>query len=420
MSESEVFFLQILALALGGVLAASGLLVFCYVRALSDGREGEPLSADPPQIEVWMPVRNGGPELRSSLESLLQMDYPNFFVRVVIDNAADPAVPIVEEMQRDDCRLRYEILNKEATSRSLFNSSLVQFFDHLDARSELLVSCCADMNLPRNYYRNQAAAMSDESVGCTLGNRWYCPRSDSWGSIFRYLYNVGAVAPMWLFNIPWGGAIALRPDDVRAAGLLEAWQSGMVDDAPIPSALKRIGKRFVFVPQLLVFEDEPISIAACFNFLERQLMWTRLYNPQWPVVVVSVLGLFLLCVLPWSVAAATAIAGRYDVTACVIVIFVCFWMGVGLLLSALEIAARRVIKANGQFVPKWTPSITARVILAIPAAFSFFLAALLKVSFAKYITWSNVTYDVGRPFDIRIVGDRNGATAAVLTNELSL
>jgi cellulose synthase/poly-beta-1,6-N-acetylglucosamine synthase-like glycosyltransferase len=57
----------------------------------------------------------------------------------------------------------------------------------------------ADAVPHRWWLRDLVAPLSDPRVGVATGNRWYMPEHANWGSLVRYLWNVGAVVQVW-FN----------------------------------------------------------------------------------------------------------------------------------------------------------------------------------------------------------------------------
>lgn len=395
--------------AIGGAAAAlwiaSAGTVIGFRRACRRRRKTSLGASPPARVDVLMPVRNGGPDLRRALEHLSSLDYPNYYVHVVIDRPDDPAVPIVCELRERfaDGRLRYEFLTERPATRSLLCSALVQVFNRLDDDCDLLAVCAADMNFPSNYFINLTAPMTDPEIGCTLGNRWYHPPSDSFGSIMRYLYNAGAIIPMWLLSIPWGGAAALRPDDVRRSGLLERWKRGMVEDAPIAEAVRRIDKRLAFVPELIVPNDDPIGTAACYEFLKRQLMWTRLYHDHWPSVVVGTALTTAVTLSPWCAAAVALLADRPATAGTFAAVGFAYWCGFALLLWVLQHTVQGILERNGQRAPSWSPGLMLRITAAIPLALLFYCAAMVQTTFLRRVRWSNVEYEIRGPYDVRMI-----------------
>src|SRR5207249_7179328 len=43
----------------------------------------------------------------------------------------------------------------------------------------------------------------------TTGIRWFAP-PEGWGSLVRHLYNAGSLPQMFVFDLAWGGSLALR------------------------------------------------------------------------------------------------------------------------------------------------------------------------------------------------------------------
>jgi hypothetical protein len=151
-------------------------------------------------------------------------------------------------------------LHEKRRTCSLIGSCLVQFVSELDDSCKLVAFADADMVVPPHWLREMASALVDPTVGTTLGNRWYAPSSAKWGTLVRYMWNVGAVVPMWLFDIPWSGASVMRLSDVHRSGLAEQWGHGMVEDTPIKTAVQSLGLKLTFMPQLINVNREDIPL----------------------------------------------------------------------------------------------------------------------------------------------------------------
>src|SRR5262249_25516930 len=147
--------------------------------------------------------------------SLLIQDYPDFELRIIVDSREDPAWDLVQEILRqhkaDEASLNNSArkygscsgihlttLREKRQTCSLIGSCLVQFVGERDDSCKLVAFADADMVVPPYWLRELAGALVDPAVGTTLGNRWYAPSTAGWGTLIRYLWNVGAVVPMWL------------------------------------------------------------------------------------------------------------------------------------------------------------------------------------------------------------------------------
>jgi hypothetical protein len=375
-----------------------------YARLLQAGAQRPtPTATRWPHTVFFVPIRGGGEQSRTVLEHLLALDYPSFEVRVILDHPSDPAYPFVSALcqERNDPRLQVEFLREPATNRSLNCSALLQFLDRLDKSCELVGFCAGDMQFPRSYLREMAGPMLDPEVGSTLGNRWYQPQPRSWGSLVRYVWNAAAVVFMWIDEQPWAGSSVLRPNDIQRSGLRETWATGMVEDAPIKAAIRNIGLRMAFVPKLLVISSDELSLRACYEFIKRQFLWTRLYHPNWPLVPVSILSQALVTFLPWLVAIPLAAVGEFRSAALLATIGFIFWCCELTKLVVLDRAARKIAEMNGQPIPITSLGLWSRLFLVIPLTQIVNGLAVVACARLNRVQWSGIEYEIHRSGSVR-------------------
>jgi hypothetical protein len=199
---------------------------------------------------------------------------------------------------------------------------------------------------------------------------------------------------MWLLQIPWGGASALRPQEVRRSGLLDAWKISMAEDAPIKSALSQLGLRLQFVPSLMVLSAGPITLRDAVNFLKRQLLWTRLYHPSWPASFTSACLITLYMLLPWLFAAWAWLAGYPQHAAVFLAMALAYWCLEAGMIALQDGAIRHVIVGNGQQMPRMSWALKLRIFLAIPLSHLLHVAVMISAALARSICWSGIEYRI--------------------------
>jgi cellulose synthase/poly-beta-1,6-N-acetylglucosamine synthase-like glycosyltransferase len=246
-------------------------LVLGYCSA-SRRREAGSAPARLPRFGVVLPVRGLEPGLAEALRSVLAQDYPSFELHVVVDGRDDPAWPVVARTVDGSKDARLHALETRRPTCSLVCSSLLQALDALGPECELIAFAAADLVAPRDWLRQLASGMRDETVGGTLGNRWYVPVEGRWGSLVRQQWNAGAAVLMRLLEIPWAGGLALRREDVDALGLRAVWERSLVEDVSAVRSLRAAGRRFRFLPGLLVANRDEIDLPAAYRFIARQLL----------------------------------------------------------------------------------------------------------------------------------------------------
>ena len=406
--------MRVLGIAILAYLTVSWItqLVLCwlYARAVRSASSHAPRNSSPtddglPRITVLMPLRGADPYLPAAIGSVVGNDYPHLRLRVVVDDRNDAAWGIVEDTVRSlgADNVHVSVLRDKPPECSLICSSLIQAFDEAEETSDLISFCAADMVAPTNWYWDIAEAMSNPEVGSLLGNRWYMPARGRWGSLVRYAWNAGAVVLMWLFRIPWGGAAALRPADVRRSGLRELWGTAMVEDVPIYDAMRRLGLKMKFVPSLTMVNREEIGLGGAFRFLKRQMIWARLYHPRWTLVVAhSLMGLLSL-VVPLVVAGWALAVGESGIAMWLLGGVTAYVTGAALLVGLLESSARFVLRTRSEDVTRLTIGWAMRLVPAVALTQLLYPLAVIACCFAREVNWRGIRYRIIGRGKVRMV-----------------
>jgi cellulose synthase/poly-beta-1,6-N-acetylglucosamine synthase-like glycosyltransferase len=424
---------------IAAVLAIWWIVQFVQVRRYDAAfRSSRPIEiADDrlPKMAVLTPLRGSDALLPEALRCILSQDYPDYEVTIMVDRRDDPAwdvaVAAIDECRRRQSRfdsgegadgnrgpsrIHLTTLHHRRRTCSLVCSTILQFLDEIDGSREVVAFSGADDTPPPGWLRELGGALADPGVGTTLGNRWYLPTEGRWGSLVRHLYNAGAAVPMWMFGMPWGGAVALRVSDFRRSGLYERLQTGMVEDTPMKEALEGLGLSLKLVPQLISVVRSETTLARCYYFMRRQIYWTRLYHPQWSMVVLN--GLFgtlsmasPLLLVPWAIARGDAWSIAAATTS------LAYLAGLMVLWFSVNRSVCRVLSARGEAIPPLTIGRIVRTALAMPLAQAFYMTAVVDCLWRDQIEWSGVRYEVKGPYDVRLVSDPAETPESVLGSE---
>ncbi len=248
---------------------------------------------DLPKVLVVLPVRGADDTLADCIAALARQNYPNYRVRVVLDSDVDPGRQIIDGALANLPDLPIEVVELiEPHSRcSLKCSAVYQVTEDL-GDCEVVALLDTDVVPHSNWLRELIAPLADEQVGATTGNRWYLPQQGQWGSLVRYSWNAAAVATMYFWGMPWGGTLAIKRTVLDGTDLRERWLRAGCEDVPLVAVLKKLGLRIHFVPSLLMVDRNECQMGSCLPFLDRQLLWTRLYYPAcwwacnvWQIVI---------------------------------------------------------------------------------------------------------------------------------------
>lgn len=178
-----------------------------------------------PKTAVIICLRGADPYLPNCLRSLLKQNYPEYDLKVILDSQEDPAGKITTEAIAELGATNVQITHLRIVRHncSLKCSSLVQAISDLDDSYKVVAFVDADTIVHPNWLRELVAPLADEKVGATTGNRWYSPTGNYWGSWVRYAGNVSTVVQMFLFQIPWGGTLAVKTEVFHKTEILEKW-----------------------------------------------------------------------------------------------------------------------------------------------------------------------------------------------------
>jgi cellulose synthase/poly-beta-1,6-N-acetylglucosamine synthase-like glycosyltransferase len=399
MSETALVLFWILV----GSMAAQALLVFGFVAALRRFRPG-PATDFRPKAAVVLCLRGTDPFLPDCIRALLNQNYPNFDLHVVVDCIDDPAWSVVEDVV--ECQharnVRVRPLEYRRDTCSLKCSSVVQAISELDDSYEVVALVDADTLAHPNWLAELVAPLADPGVGAATGNRWYMPHEISWGSLVRYLWNAAAIVQMYWYGIAWGGTLVLRLKTLRETDLLERWSHSFCEDTMLYGVLRRFGLRVVFVPSLMMVNREGCDIPGYFNWVGRQLLTARLYHPAWLAVAFHGISTSLLLIAVSVMLIASLAAAQYDALRMTVAGLLIYQGSMLFLIALLEAAVRPIVRARGEPVRWLSLSAVLRFVPALFLTQAVYSAAVLLVLRVRNVVWRGVSYRICGPWQIHL------------------
>ncbi|MBL8829191.1 MAG: glycosyltransferase [Planctomycetaceae bacterium] len=360
-----------------------------------------------PRVSVLVCVRGVDPSLLRTLERLMRQDYPDYELRVVVDSTQDHAWPQVQALARSSgVKIDVQPLRQRLRTCSLKCSALVQMIDELDPRSEVIALCDSDLDIGEDWLRKLVAPLADPQIGAVTGIRWFRPRRGQFGSNLRKLWVNLSTIWQAITNSPWGGSLAIRRSAFEQADLAQLWRQSIVDDTPVRMALAQLGLRVYATPALIVPSSEECTLPFAFNFVSRQLMWLRLYDPIWSVIQLHALDTLGAAAVPAVMAVVAFLVGDLELAAITGSLFVLYLLTIGVCVRVIDAVvdnrlAARELPPNGD---SWLRAVReAAALLALPF---FHVATVVNTSSRQQIDWRGVKYLIHSPTQIELIEDR--------------
>jgi glycosyltransferase involved in cell wall biosynthesis len=385
-------------------MVMQSVLVWSFVRSLRNF--AVPLLSDEqaPRAMVMLCLRGTDPFLKKAVLGVLNQDYPDYQVRIVVDSPDDPAHEVIADVLRETkaTNVRVENLHERRPHCSLKCSSIRQILDSLEPEFEIVAQLDADTVVHTSWLRELATGLQPPDVGLATGNRWYMPSNPSLGSLVRYVWNAGAVVQMHWHGFAWGGCFAIKRRVLQESNLLKRWGRAFCDDTVLVVPVKKLGLRVAFVPSLMMINRENISLDGFYRWVCRQMVNVRLYHPAWPAVVMH--G-FASGIIP-LVALAALLAGilKGDVTSSAIILAGLWIYAASLLISLISmVRSMRAIASSRSEPSRWISGWqVVKLVGAMPITQSIHLASITSGALAKSTSWRGIRYSIDGPWRVRM------------------
>jgi len=398
---------------LGLGLAALHVVVACgFVLRLLTSRSDLPDDAACPAALVVVCLRGADPSLRRCLDGLFKQNYPKYDVVAVIDDPEDPAWQVVHEAAAaaGAKNIVIERLEQRPTTCSLKCAALLQAWRHADRSYAVIATIDADVVPHSTWLRELVAPLADVRFGAVSGNRWYRPDPVSWGSAMRYLWNAGAVVPMYWHGIAWGGSLAMRADVLQRTDYADRVGRALCEDVMLRDVLRRAGLRLGFVPNLLMVNREDCTAASFLPWMRRQTLIMKLYHGDSPAILTH--GLLSGGYFAAAVVALGAAVGLQDESAMrqLGISLAAFVASLAGPVPMMHAAVRRIVRRRGEVLPTYSLAEWLRLAIALPLTQITYAAIVASVLRARRVEWRGIYYRIDGP--LKITRENDGAFQA--------
>ncbi len=209
---------------------------------------------------------------------------------------------------------------------------------------------------------------------------------------------------MYFMQATWGGSLAIKRVVFATDFFRESLADHYSEEVIFQSATSNEGLRFEIQPDVMILNRETSTLRAAFNFMKRQLLWTRLYHPSWSRLLVGTCAVYLFF-------SGLLLVGIYALAIGKILLACIFLGGTLLEIVTCQILAewlhrsiaRRAQRVQGTVFPQIDWPSRCRMVVVLPIAFIVYSYAMLAAAIARRVTWSGITYVVIPPGSIHMV-----------------
>lgn len=354
--ETVVYSLRIFVCILAlGPLVYYLLSAYCAFDYFKRTRKNLPPSRSfTPPVSILKPVRGADQQAYENFASFCRLDYPDYEIVFALSDADDPAVRIIQKLQRDFPERSVRLVTGVATlgANNKINNlcRLVQ-----EAKHDLMVISDSDVRVDEDYLHHVVAAFANPEVGVVT--TFY--RGIPMGGVASKLEALGMYAesaPSALvacklegkMQFAFGWTMATTKTVLSAIGGFEPMVNHHSDDFELGNRISRSGYRVELMqrPVWMVCPKERLG-----EFFEHELRWSIGLRNVRPV---GYLGIVFTHGLPWAflAAAAAGAAGWSMIAAAYVSGYLALRVGLVLMIGAWGFQDSQVSK-TAYLVPLW-------------------------------------------------------------------
>jgi len=291
----ELFFIVLgwiaLLQSILALLATVRFVRYCSSRQLSQS------SRNRLKAVIIIPCKGLEDGIEENLRALLLQDYPHYEIIFVTESKKDPAYALISRMIKQSKQNKpaaWLLVAGEATNRGQKVHNLaaaIEMLNSLNRSAEVLVFADSDAHVTRRWLRDLIAPLQEDDlrIGATTGYRWYLPMRGGFHSLLLSVWNSSALSLLGeRSSFAWGGGMAIKRENFEALEILSRWKGALSDDYTLSAAVKKAGKRIMFIPQCLAVTCADMTLAQLIEFTSRQMRITRVYSPPvWKLALLT-------------------------------------------------------------------------------------------------------------------------------------
>ena len=294
--------IPLLALA-AAPLAYYAIAIFSVWRFFRAARSGAPgQSGFTPAVSNLKPIRGADPDAFENFASFCRQDYPDYELLFCVSDAQDPALPVIEELQRAFPERPIRVLY--GSGRDAANDKVAKL-DRLvaEAAHPVLVISDSDVRVGPDYLRTVVAALADPKVGAatcfyvTAEEKTFADCLHSTGMLSDFYAGIIVAWQLDGVKFALGPTIATTRERLAGFGGYRAIENLPGDDLLVGRLIAEQG----YEVKLLPYTVETVAdFASMRELLHKRLRWMVVMRHMRPW---GHFGLLFTQAVPWLLAA---------------------------------------------------------------------------------------------------------------------
>jgi cellulose synthase/poly-beta-1,6-N-acetylglucosamine synthase-like glycosyltransferase len=235
-----------------------------------------------PHVALYCPVKGAEPGFEQNISALLSLDYPDYEIFFTMASAADPARKIIERLAAATKRKTHIVIAGQPNDCGEKVNNLREAVRKAAAGFDVYVFADSDGRPGRGWLTRLVAPLADSNLGAVTTFRWLFPQTGGFWSALASAWNAPAATYLGEHhrNFCWGGGTAIRRERFEQSNAMEFWGGSVSDDYSLTEALRQSNLPILFAPECMVPTMFDCDAAGLFEFTNRQIIITRVYQSR--------------------------------------------------------------------------------------------------------------------------------------------
>ncbi|HWW22225.1 MAG TPA: glycosyltransferase family 2 protein, partial [Steroidobacteraceae bacterium] len=341
-----------------------------------------------PRAAVLIAIKGVSSTTVRFLSALRSQRYDNYRLIFALESAVDPAYALVMQFKAELAGERTVdvVLAGVSTECSQKVHNLLAALRMLRQEDRIVVFADADIVPVDTWLAQLIRPVAHGETASACGYRWQLAVKREWPSLILAAadWSVATAARSRMWNLCWGGSLALGREALEQLDLPRVWARAASDDLTLTRALRAKALRIYVPPFVLV--PSPISYdwGNLFRFMHRQYLLIRVYAPRhWLFAAVT------LAIPAFGAMLAIALACRGQWWSLTFTV-------ASILLLQIRLSVRRSI-AYLVLPPADIPTVLTTVKFARwawPLIHLIHTSALASSAFGRRFSWAGTRYEL--------------------------